>query len=149
MNRFRRDFHGYNDSLTDSIGRCYCRGLESLRFMMFRNRVLNISASLYRVGRAIWACKGRASPGLCFGPACFPGSPDVLPNMANGRFGFSGGFGDSREGRERRYLFYQSRKSGGGQGRIVSLAVLLFSVRKRTPNLRLVSSLTLRKSGVV
>ncbi len=38
---------------------------------MFRNRVLNISASLDRDGRAIWACKGRASPGLCFWPCLF------------------------------------------------------------------------------
>ncbi len=42
IEQIQGDFYGRNVSITISFGRRFCRGLESLRFVILRNRVLDI-----------------------------------------------------------------------------------------------------------
>ncbi len=50
IEQIQGDFYGRNVSTTISIGRRCCRGLESLRFVILRNRVLDISVNLRKEG---------------------------------------------------------------------------------------------------
>jgi len=63
LNRFRGDFYGRNVSTTISIGRRCCRGLESLHFVILRNRVLDISVNLRKEGSNV---KVQKAPVLFF-----------------------------------------------------------------------------------
>ena len=56
-------FYGRNVSTTISIGRRCCRGLESLRFVILRNRVLDISVNLRKEGSNV---KVQKTPVLFF-----------------------------------------------------------------------------------
>ncbi len=56
-------FYGRNVSITSSIGRRFCRGLEFLRFVILRNRVLDISVNLRKEGSNV---KVQKTPVLIF-----------------------------------------------------------------------------------